>query len=368
MKIGILVLFVNSFGKKGLYNSQEIGIAKELHRRGHNVVIYKCVGSDNSYSEETIKEYIKYVLIPVKTIGNNAVSNFDFLDQELDALLCFSDIQLYTKKVYKWAKRNDVVFIPYVGITHSTSPSFVKRTLINFAANTAINVYKKSGVFVKTNAVKNELLSRGVTNIVVAPVGLDFDLLNSDYDNYNGNLFDELNLLSKKKYILMVGRIANDRNPLDVVSVFKVLHKNDPDYRLIIIGKGPMKEELKKELTQCDLMENVIWIEQVQNSEMWKYYRVSNALVSFSRTEIFGMSILEAMYYELPVYVIRAPGPNDIIVDNESGFLFSTPEDMAISILNNSKDGIGVKEHQRVVSEFSWVKLVNQIELFVNSQ
>lgn len=95
---------------------------------------------------------------------------------------------------------------------------------------------------------------------------------------------------------------------------------------------------------------------------MWKYYRIASALVSFSKSEIFGMSILEAMFYELPVYAISAPGPNEIIIHGQTGYLFETPVEMANSIILNTNDSIGKLAHQRVIDKFTWKHWADVIE------
>ncbi len=363
MNIGILVLFVNSYGKKGLYNSQEIGMARELASRGHRVTIYKCVDSSQNRTVESISDNITYHLEPVKNLGNNAITNFNWLDKTLDALISCSDIQLLTSKAYRWAKRHSVIFLPYIGIAHSNSLSTPKRFLSNLLAVNSFRTYKKTKVIAKTNAVKNELNNKGIKNVSVAPVGLDFDLLKKDYADVSRELLlSELDLEKDTKYILIVGRLSHDRNPLDVIPVLSKVNSNDPNTRLIVIGKGPLKQALQDELLSKGLSDSVIWIDQVNNSEMWKYYRIADALVTFSKGEIFGMSILEAMFYELPVYAINAPGPNDIIVHGKTGYLFKTPEEMADSITLDIPDSIGKMAHQRVIADFSWKHWADIIE------
>lgn len=43
MKLGIICTMINGFGRRGYYNTQEIGLGRELERQGHEVTIYKCV-------------------------------------------------------------------------------------------------------------------------------------------------------------------------------------------------------------------------------------------------------------------------------------------------------------------------------------
>lgn len=362
MRIGLLVLSVGKFGNKGFYNLQEVGLAKAFGNQGHTVEVYKCVGKDAVNKREKIAENVHLNMIAVPTVGNNSVFSCEKrLSRDLDVLVCFSDVQIRTSAVYRWARRHGIVFIPYVGITHSTSTSFFKRLLSEVFSGSVFNTYKKSGVLSKTKTVERELKAKGITDVQTVTVGLDFDLLHKDYRVPSDPLKAELHLDPALKYILMVGRLESDRDPLQAVSVLEALHQADPRYRLIVIGKGSLKSELSAKLENKGLSSLATWIEQVPNSEMWKYYRTCEALVSFSKTEIFGMSILEAMYYELPVYVIHAPGPDEIITDRETGYLFHSPLEMPSAILSHCDPALGEKAHRYVVSRFSWDNMVRTV-------
>ena len=123
MRIGLLVLSVGEFGNKGFYNLQEVGLGKAFGNDGHTVEIYKCVYKSKAGRTEEIAPNVTLHLIGANTLGNNAMFSCEKqLDRNLDVLVCFSDIQFWTTKVCKWAERNQILFIPYVGITHSTSP------------------------------------------------------------------------------------------------------------------------------------------------------------------------------------------------------------------------------------------------------
>ena len=364
MKIGILVLFISNFGKRGLYNSQEIGMAKAFADKGHQVMVYKCVASREEKINETIYNNVTYLCQPVKKIGNNTISDFKWLDESLDMLVCFSDVQLLVKKVYRWAKETRTAFVPYVGITESLSESRIVRLLSNLNARHVMNLYKKVPVFVKTNAVKNKMMELGIKNVIVVPVGLDTDLVRSDYKTISqAEAKKILHLDPDAKYLLMVGRIVKGRCPLDCVETFERVHSKSKDYRLLIVGKGPLKDQLFAALKKKNLDKYTDYIESIPNNDMWKAYRAAEGLISFNKDEIFGMAILEAMYYETAVYVIHAPGPNDIIENNVSGYLVHSPQEMADVILRDKDiDSVRKRAHMRIMDNFLWARSVDIIE------
>ena len=105
MRIGLLVPSVGKFGNKGFYNLQEVGLAKAFGNQGHTVEVYKCVGKDAVNKREKIAENVHLNMIAVPTVGNNSVFSCEKrLSRDLDVLVCFSDVQIRTSAVYRWAR------------------------------------------------------------------------------------------------------------------------------------------------------------------------------------------------------------------------------------------------------------------------
>ena len=370
MKVGILVLFVNSFGIREMYNAQEVGMAKAFADANDEVIIYKCVAPNSTKIDEIIYHNVRYICQPVRVVGNNAISNFSWMDPNLDLLVCFSDVQLILKTLYRWTKKHQIKFAPYVGTTESLSDNKVIRLISNFNAKRIMHFYRNKPVFAKTNAVKEQLKNKGVKDVYVASVGLDVSKLRCDYEMITkAEARKILGLNQNVRYLLMVGRLVPGREPLRCVEVFERVHKEQNDSRLLVIGKGELKDELFEKLSTKGLLTYTDYFESFPNEEMWKVYRAADAFVSFSSIEIFGMSILEAMYYEKPVFVIHAPGPNDIIEDGINGFLFDSVSAMADRILQHKdEERIGKAAHQRIMEHFLWSRAVNIIKQTMYSE
>lgn len=359
MKIGILVPSIGAFGQKGFYNMQEIGLARELDKLCDGVIVYKLV----DIAQEKVKESIEGCrnaqvhFLPSKRLGSNGFPDYSALDRSLDALVVCGDTQLSVPGISRWAKKNGILLIPYVGVIESHSTNRIKRTVMDLLFRRNLAIYKKHHCIVKTPKIREELAALGVVQITVAPVGLDFSLLHKGDLSLEetAQIREKRGFLPEDKLVLMVGRLEEDRNPLDCVSVFQKLHQSDPMYKLCLIGRGSLKEELFSALEQAGLLEAIYYFERIPNDQMWEFYTVSELLISFSRTEIFGMSILEAMYYRTPVFAIHAPGPDYILEDRISGFLADTPEQMAEQIVAcDIRTQICSNAYERVTEKFSW--------------
>ena len=56
MRVGLLITSIGSFGKKGFYNAQEIGLAKALDSLVDEVKVYRLVSVEMENCTETIAD------------------------------------------------------------------------------------------------------------------------------------------------------------------------------------------------------------------------------------------------------------------------------------------------------------------------
>lgn len=90
------------------------------------------------------------------------------------------------------------------------------------------------------------------------------------------------------------------------------------------------------------------------NDQMWEIYRISDCFVNLCRTEIFGMAILEAMYYKCPVIALEASGPSYIIENNKSGFWVPNEQEVEHAIMRPDKTVMVEYAYERIINEFTW--------------
>lgn len=95
MKLGILCTMINGFGRRGYYNSQEVGLGRALAAVGHELTIYK--GIDPSEEEEKVVVVPGLVVwyLPMRHLGAHGWMPVSALDAETKALFCFGDQQLF---------------------------------------------------------------------------------------------------------------------------------------------------------------------------------------------------------------------------------------------------------------------------------
>jgi glycosyltransferase involved in cell wall biosynthesis len=118
--------------------------------------------------------------------------------------------------------------------------------------------------------------------------------------------------------LLYVGRISKDKNLDFLIDVYREVRKRREDVNLIVTGDGPFLKEMKAKL---DGDKRVLFTGRIPYEKLPMIYSQSHALVFPSVTDTFGMVVLEAQCCELPAIVSDKGGPQEIVEDNETGFV-----------------------------------------------
>lgn len=362
MRVGLLITSVGNFGQKGFYNAQEVGLAKELDKLFDEVIVYKAIPENQTQQSGNIEGCTNSTMhqIPVKSKGSNGIWNCNIMDASIDALIYFSDTQLSVPKVYRWCKKNDIKLFPYIGVVESHSTNRLKKMIVDVLFYRNVNVYKKCTCFIKTPTVEKKLNGIGIKNTVVTPVGLDIALLKDKYEAVSPlELKRKYGYSENERVLLFIGRLIEEKQPVKMIEILSAVKKKNNRYKLLMIGKGELKQAAENKIKELNLADSVRMIAQIPNSDIWELYRFADTFVNLNQQEIFGMAILEAMYYRCKVVAWNAPGPNLIIENGKSGWLAESNQEVAERILDSRN--IGDEAHKRVVKEFTWTSSARKI-------
>lgn len=124
----------------------------------------------------------------------------------------------------------------------------------------------------------------------------------------------------ENKTILAMGRLTHQKGFDLLIDAWKDVCQKDSEWTLRIVGSGEDEKYLKDKVQKLDIINRVDFISATKNVE--QYFRTASFFCLSSRFEGFGMVLLEAMCFSIPVVSFNCDcGPSDLIVNNETGIL-----------------------------------------------
>jgi glycosyltransferase involved in cell wall biosynthesis len=104
-----------------------------------------------------------------------------------------------------------------------------------------------------------------------------------------------------------------------------------PDAHLLIVGDGPDREAIVQRATQLGIADRVHLLGQVSDAVKNAALSVSDAFVTTSQHEGFGLVFLEAMAFGLPIVCYDRGGQTDFLKSGETSFVVRLNEESAFT-------------------------------------
>lgn len=160
-------------------------------------------------------------------------------------------------------------------------------------------------------------------NISLVPNGVDLQrFLRTSRSRAREKIRKEFGLSQHHFVFLFVGNFFKRKGVQFLLPAFARLR--DDSTRLIIVGSHEGENQWAKEMIEDLGVANKVVLAGEQK-DVETFYAASDAFVFPSFYESFGLVLLEALACSLPVIASRTGGAEDLIQDNENGFLLSSP-------------------------------------------
>jgi len=184
-----------------------------------------------------------------------------------------------------------------------------------------------SALLVATPAIRELLEARGFSNIADWSRGVDLELFRPAADR-----FSDL----RRPVFLYVGRVAIEKN----LAAFLAL---DLPGTKVVVGDGPQRRELESRFPEAR------FVGAKTGFELVSYYQRADVFVFPSRTDTFGLVLVEAMACGTPVAAFPVRGPIDVVKDAAAGVLDNELGAAAMAALALDRDKVA-----RYGERFSW--------------
>ena len=133
-----------------------------------------------------------------------------------------------------------------------------------------------------------------------------------------------------KNFFLSVGRFTKQKNFKYLVDEFKKFSLNYPDEKLVIIGEGELKNEIRKKIKDENLSDKIFLFSQTEN--VYYFMMRSKAFILPSLWEEVGFVIVEAsMSNSFIISSNCKNGPREFLLSGKAGILFENNEKMALT-------------------------------------
>jgi len=139
--------------------------------------------------------------------------------------------------------------------------------------------------------------------------------------------------MKEELILLCVGRLDEQKDHDTLLRAFALIAPQFPQWRLKIIGEGPLRPNLEQLIRSLGLQDQITMpgVTQAIHEE----YRLAEAFVIPSRYEAFGLVTAEAMSHGLPVVGFAdCPGTNELIDHDRTGLLVIPGKDRFRSLAN----------------------------------
>ncbi|MFG6149941.1 glycosyltransferase [Halobacillus sp. B23F22_1] len=121
--------------------------------------------------------------------------------------------------------------------------------------------------------------------------------------------------------ILTIGRLARQKGYDIALEACEKLKNNGIDFKWYVLGKGPLKEEIEREIIKRNLSNNFILLGVKSNP--YPYIKASDLYVQTSKYEGFGLALAEARMLNVPVVTTRFDAVYNQMIDDENGVVVS---------------------------------------------
>ncbi|MEL6248711.1 MAG: glycosyltransferase family 4 protein [Cyanobacteria bacterium J06627_15] len=168
--------------------------------------------------------------------------------------------------------------------------------------------------------------------------------------------------------VLFVGRLCAQKNLPLWVTVAEQILAELPTAQFLIAGDGPLRGDIEAQVQSKGLQSAVVFLGSVAYSALPEVFGAADVLLLTSHYEGFGRVVVEAQMARLPVVATACTGPEDIIVDGQTGYLCEPGDQsgLAAAVLTLLKDeakrsSLAAAGQRRVATLFDKKRLAEQL-------
>ncbi len=346
---------------------------KKFSRNKYNVKIINVFGEWNNYKNILKKSDIELINLSFNYI--NFLPKNGFIKSRISYTLIFLISFLPLLKLLK--KENNSIFIAHLITSLPLLINFIfkinSKIILRISGYPKLHFIRKKFWQLTTKKIfsvtcpTEELINKLQTSKIIIHPRIKFlpDAI-IDINDFLIKKNQKIDLPTKKKFLLSVGRLTKQKNYSYLLNEIKNFLISNNDYDLIILGDGEDKKMLKKKINDLSMNDRIYILGHKKNP--YSYMMRASALILTSLWEEVGFVIVEAALSNLLVFSSNCPnGPKEFLENGKAGFLFNTNEKNALKneinkiSSDNFKKKIFAKKNCLKYTKFRHFRVFNDI-------
>ena len=198
----------------------------------------------------------------------------------------------------------------------------------------------------------------------VVPNGVNIDDLSVSWATGEKRKFRAKYAQPDDLIVFCVGRLVHEKGQHHLVEAAPKILERCPRARIVIAGKGPEAENLKKHVDHLGVSSRVNFVGFVSDEDRNRFYDIAACAIFPSSYEPFGIVALEAMAVKCPVVVSDVGGLAEIVTHGENGVTIYPDDAQSVEwgvmrLLSYPKVGQkqAAKAYRHVEDLFNWPRI-----------
>ncbi len=180
-----------------------------------------------------------------------------------------------------------------------------------------------------SNAVRRVLIEDGIDPDLIVTIKSGFSCEHLSGSQEGSDLRRDLGIPASATVIGTVASLAPHKSHTDLLKAASLVVKKHPDVMFLLAGDGELKNQLKKQISNLKLEPFVRLLGFIENVS--SVFRASDIFAMTSEEEGLCTSILDAMYFGLPIVATSAGGIPEIVTDQVNGFIVPVHDYMSFA-------------------------------------
>ncbi len=193
----------------------------------------------------------------------------------------------------------------------------LKPSWVNYACGRP-KLAKEGALFVCVSKfIQEKVLALGfpLERTVVNYIGVDVDAFECNEEEPH------------RPIVLHVARLVEKKGTQYLLRAFSSIAKRHPETSIVIIGNGPLKDELSKLSSSLGISSQVRWLGTVSHTEVKRYFKVASVfclpscVAKNGDSEGLSTVVVEAAASGVPVISTRHAGIPEAVIEGKTGYL-----------------------------------------------